>query len=126
MNMSKMFKCGVAGVLLMVFLVVPAQAASEVFVHFVVVPSKTKDGGDIHKALDDLKLFFAEQAGGYTHLGPTDGGYLPPGGTLSKSANYSFIVAAPRDISPEIEAYIPQHFDTEKPYILIWKAVSNY
>ncbi len=126
MNMSKMSKCGVAVVLLTMFWVVPVQAASEVFVHFVVVSSKTRDGGDIHKALDDLKRFLAERAGGYTHLGPTDGGYLPPGGTLRKNTNYSFLVAAPRDITQEIEAYIPEHFDTEKPYILVWKAVTNY
>jgi hypothetical protein len=76
--------------------------------------------------LDELRLFFGKLAGGYTCLGSTDGGYLPPDGTLEKNANYSLIVAAPRDLNKDIEAYIPRYFETDKPYILIWKAVSNY
>lgn len=122
----KRFKiCFMVGILTL-FLLTSVQAASEVFVHFVVVPSKTRGDRDIHKALDDLKFFFAELAGGYTHLGPSDGGYLPPDGKLEKNANYSFLVAAPKEVTREIEAYILEHFETEKPYILIWKAVSNY
>jgi hypothetical protein len=36
------------------------------------------------------------------------------------------MVAAPQNITRDIEAYIPKYFDTQKPYILVWKAASNY
>ena len=99
MNSFNLTKRGFVVVLLTMFLAVPIHAASEVFVHFIVVPSKTKDGRNIDKALDDLKQHFAELAGGYTFLGATDGGYLPPGGKLEKNKNYTFMVAAPQNIT---------------------------
>jgi hypothetical protein len=79
MGALKLMRSGFAVILLTMFLASPVPAASDVFVHFIVVPSKTNDGRDIHKALDDLKQHLAELAGGYTFLGATDGGYLPPG-----------------------------------------------
>ena len=126
MNLFNLTKRGFVIVLLTMFLAAPIHAASEVFVHFIVVPSKTNDGRDIDMALDDLKQHFAELAGGYTFLGVTDGGYLPPGGKLEKNKNYTFMVAAPQNITRDIEAYIPKYFDTQKPYVLVWKAASNY
>ena len=103
-----------------------AWADSEVYVHFLVVPSKTKGARSITKALASLKTKLAELAGGYTHLGPTDGGYLNAKGNLERENNFSFIVASPKNISSEIEKYVAENFATEKPYILVWKAVSNY
>lgn len=126
MNSFNLTKRGFVIVLLAMFLAAPVQAASEVFVHFIVVPTRTNDGRDIDKALDDFKQHLAELAGGYTFLGATDGGYLPPGGKLQKNKNYSFMVAAPQNITRDIEIYIRKHFDTPKPYVLVWKAVSNF
>ena len=126
MNSFNLTKRGFVIVLLTMFLAAPIHAASEVFVHFIVVPSKTNDGRDIDKALDDLKQYFAELAGGYTFLGATDGGYLPHGGKLQKNKNFSFMVAAPQNITRDIEIYIRKHFYTPKPYVLVWKAASNY
>jgi hypothetical protein len=103
-----------------------AWAESRVFVHFLVVPSKAKDGQDINEALAKLRLKLAEIAGGYTDLGPTNGGYLPPGGKLRQSNNYSFIVAAPRIVTADLDAYVCSHFDTREPYVLVWEASSNY
>ena len=126
MNAFNLIKRSFVIVLLTMVLAAPVKAASDVFVHFIVVPSKTNHGRDIEKALDDLKQHLAELAGGYTFLGATEGGYLPPGGKLQNNQNYSFMVAAPQNITRDIEAYIPKYFDTQKPYILVWKAASNY
>jgi hypothetical protein len=126
MKSFNLTKLGFVIVLLTIFLAAPIQAASEVFVHFIVVPSETRGGRDIDRALDDLKQHFAELAGGYTFLGVTDGAYLPPGGKLEKNKNYTFMVAAPQNLTRDIEAYIPKYFDTPKPYVLVWKAASNY
>ena len=109
-----------------VILLGQAWAESKVFVHFLVVPSKTKDGQDINEALTKLRVKLAEIAGGYTDLGPTNGGYLPSAGKLRQSNNYSFMVAAPRVVTAELDAYVSSHFDTTNPFVLVWEATSSY
>lgn len=128
--MKKTFTLSIA--LVMIALVsfsltaVPAEAASKVVVHFIVVPAKAQSGAMPGRVLADFRNWLAETAGGYTQLGPTNGGFLPPGGKLQISDNHSFIVSAPKNISAEIEAFAEKLFGGQKPYILTWPADSNY
>ena len=126
MRIAFVCRMGIIMIVLSMILLGQAWAESKVFVHFLVVPAKTKDGRDFNTAMADLKLKLARLAGGYTHLGPSEGGYLPSGGKLEQKKNHSFIVSAPRNITKDLEDYIPQYFETTKPYVLVWEAVCNY
>lgn len=102
---------------------VPAQAESQVYVHFFVVPIPSQDGtGDEIAA---LRLKLAEMAGGYTELGLVNGGALQSGGQLSTRRNMAYMVSASRDITADLEEYVPVHFPIEKPYVLVWQATLN-
>ena len=116
MNWFNLTKRGFVIVLLTMFLAVPIHAASEVFVHFIVVPSKTNDGRDIDKALDDLKQHFAELAGGYTFLGATDGGYFPPAENL-KRIRITLLWWRRRKTSPGISRHISQSILTPRTHM---------
>lgn len=100
--------------------------AGQVYIHFIVVPSQTQDGTSLDKSLEDFRQMLAQTAGGYTYLGTGDGGTLLSGGQIEKGVNASFIVSAPKNLTEEIEAWVPRHFGNEKPFILVWKGESNY
>ncbi len=103
----------------------PASAQDNARVHFIVVPPQTNDGSDLVVALNELKKTFIELAGGYTELGKTQGGSKDSGAGVNESANYSFIVAANKDLTKELEAYISEHFSGSRPFILTWAAACN-
>lgn len=104
----------------------PAPAGSSTYIHFIVVPVETKGGVMLDRALADFKTWLARQAGGYTHLGRTDGGSVRTGGAIATSQNHSFIVSAKWDLTALIEEYVPKHFDTDKPFVLVWQGTTNF
>jgi hypothetical protein len=104
----------------------PAFSGSKVLIHMVVVPVEAREGRDFNQALLDLKKKLAELAGGYTFLGRTDGGMLTQDGRLDSENNFSFIVAAPRNIIPDLEKNVARLFNTEKPFIMVWEGETNW
>jgi hypothetical protein len=100
-----------------------AQAESQVYVHFFVVPIPSQDGTSDEIAALRIKL--AELAGGYTELGLVDGGALQSGGQVVTRRNIAYMVSASRDITADLEEYVPVHFPIEKPYVLVWQATLN-
>jgi hypothetical protein len=100
-----------------------ALAESQVYVHFFVVPIPSQDGSSDEIAALRLKL--AELAGGYTELGLANGGALQSDGQVITRRNIAYMVSASRDITADLEEYVPIHFPIEKPYILVWQATLN-
>lgn len=100
-----------------------AKAESQVYVHFFVVPIPSQDGGSDQIAALRVKL--AELAGGYTELGLANGGALQSNGQVATRRNIAYMVSASRNISADLEEYVPLHFPIEKPYVLVWQATLN-
>ena len=122
---GRLLSCLPALALLLVLAAVPARAESQKMVHFIVVSYQAADGADIDAAITELKAKFLELAGGYTELGITSGGYLPPGGAAVKSDGRSFLVAADTDLSAEIMAWAESKF-VGPPFILVWPAKCSF
>ena len=97
----------------------PALAQEPVHMHYFVVPAQTAGGQELATVMDQFKLGLAQLAGGYTELGLSNGGAMDQG-SLVKEINFSFLVAAPADISAELAALISQHFATSAPFIVHW------
>jgi len=98
----------------------PALAQSSVHIHFFVVPSQPAAGVNYWDAMEALRAKLVELAGGYTELGPSNGGSEGSGGTINKEYNFSFLASAPRDITSDLEEFIPKYFDISLPFILHW------
>lgn len=102
-------------------------AESSVYVHFFVVPESVKEGKNLTDELAKLREKLVSLAGGYTELGPSHGGSREPDGRVeTQKSNFSFLVSAPKNITAELEEYIPQHFATKHPFILVWQATRNF
>jgi hypothetical protein len=102
-----------------------ASAQSEVMVHFMVVPAQPKDGMERNHAMAEFREKLAELAGGYTCLEVTDGGSISAAGQYRSELNYSFIVAAEKDMTGELEKLATEFFDADKPFILVWPGRMN-
>jgi len=94
-----------------------------VTVHFFVVPDVLPDGAGAADRLPELRLFLAKLAGGYTELGPSQGGFMNAANQLVSENNHSFLVSADKDVSGEIRKYLDENFPAEMQFILVWKAV---
>jgi len=103
----------------------PAANASEraVTLHFFVVTDILPDGASAAPRLPELRLFLAKLAGGYTELGPGQGGFMNAANQLVSEQNHSFLVSADKDLSGEIRAYLDANFPAAMQYILVWKAL---
>ncbi|KMY68587.1 hypothetical protein AAU61_02820 [Desulfocarbo indianensis] len=108
---------------LWVALVYTAHAETRVYVHFFVVPIPSQDGTKDEMAALRRKLI--ELAGGYTELGMAQGGSQEEDGSLETSYSMAFIVSASRNITADLEEYVPLHFPVQKPFILVWQAGLN-
>lgn len=105
------------------FLAGPAPA-QPVHIHFFVVPTQAVDGVNHWEAMEKLKAKLVELAGGYTELGLSNGG-SNSSGSLEQEYNFSFMVSASRDITADLEAFIPRYFATARPFILHWTGENN-
>jgi len=104
--------------------VLPAMAESQVYIHYIVVPIPSQDG-----ITDEIAAFRAkliELAGGYTEMGLVNGGSVVADGKVETSRNFAYMVSASRNITADLEEYVPQHFPTSKPFVLVWTGSVNF
>ncbi len=101
-----------------------ALAESQVYIHYIVVPIPSQDG-----ITDEIAAFRAkliELAGGYTEMGLVNGGSLHDDGSIETARNFAYMVAASRNITADLEEYVPLHFPTSKPFVLVWTGTVNF
>jgi hypothetical protein len=101
-----------------------ALAESQVYIHYVVVPIPSQDG-----ITDEIAAFRAkliELAGGYTEMGLVNGGSRTDDGRIETSRNFAYMVSASRNITADLEEYVPKHFPTSKPFVLVWTGTVNF
>lgn len=94
-------------------------AQRDAYVHFMVLPVNLPDGSDAESAFKTFRAEMIMLAGGYSELGPSQGGSLHPEGVVSKD-NVAYIVSANRDISSEIKKVTMEIFGIERVFILVW------
>ncbi|MFH2126842.1 MAG: hypothetical protein ABIK12_10015, partial [Pseudomonadota bacterium] len=95
-----------------------ALAESQVFIHYIVVPIPSQDGTTDEIAAFRAKLI--ELAGGYTEMGLVNGGSRHDDGQIETARNFAYLVSASRNITADLEEYVPRHFPTSKPFVLVW------
>ncbi|MEW5913672.1 MAG: hypothetical protein AB1814_14015 [Thermodesulfobacteriota bacterium] len=108
------------GLALLLALAGPLQAASPAHIHFVVVPASPKTGLSFAQAMSDLRNGFVKLAGGYTEWVLTQGAAQGAEG-VQRENNFSFLVAADRDLSPELAKLVQKYFEAPHPFVLHWQ-----
>lgn len=93
----------------------PAAFARKATVHFFVVPQPMQG-----QQLTQLNDFLEETAGGFT-LMPSVGGSKDGGGAAGQR-NWSYTVAADKDLSQEIMDYLKTRCGLTRVFILVWEA----
>jgi hypothetical protein len=98
---------------------VRAESGAPFMVHFTVIPAAMPDGTDAGPALDAFRKEVIALAGGYTELGPSQGGSMHPDG-VHLEKNIPFVIGADRDVSVELKAMVMRLFATKDVFILTW------
>lgn len=104
--------------------VLPAMAESQVYIHFIVVPIPSQDGEK--DEIEALRNKLIELAGGYTELGLVNGGSIEADGKPGTARNFAYMVSASRNLTADLEEYVPLHFPTSKPFVLVWTGSVNF
>ncbi len=99
----------------------PASAEGKpVVVHFVVLPENLPDGSSAESAFKTFQAEMIMLAGGFSELGPSQGGSLHPGGVVPKD-NRAYLVSAKKDICDDIKIVVQRIFKIKKVFILSWQ-----
>ena len=101
-----------------------AWAESQVYIHYIVVPIPSQDG--ISDEIAGFRAKLIELAGGYTEMGLVNGGSQQDDGSIETARNFAYIVSASRNLTADLEEYVPQHFPTSKPFVLVWQGTVNF
>jgi hypothetical protein len=94
----------------------PAAFARKATVHYFVVPQSMMGPQFAH-----LNDFLEQTAGGYT-LVPSVGGTKDGAGSLAGQRNWTYTVAADRNLSKEIIDYLKTECGLERVFMLVWEA----
>ncbi len=92
-----------------------ARAEKPAYVHFVVASVSSDAAG-----MPQLKQGFLELAGGYTQVPNTFGSSMNDGKAKAEEENTSFLVAADKNISKEIQALAQKALGGDV-FILVWQ-----
>ena len=114
---------GALSLALLLALGAPAQAGPA-HIHFLVAPPAPVAGLTNLQALEGFRQDLAELAGGYTEWGPSQGASRE-GGKLHRETNFSYLVAADRDLTPELVQLIKKYFLAEHPFVLHWTGTAS-
>ena len=93
------------------------------YVHFFVAPKFMPDGSPADDRLDALRLWLAQEAGGYTELGDAPGGWITAEGNLQTEDQVAFVVTANFNLKATIRQYMMEHFDQTLPYVVVWETL---
>ena len=106
-------------------LAAPAAQAGPAHIHFLVVAPTPAPGMSPVQAMANFRQALLDLAGGYTEWGPSQGAVRQKGG-VHREGNFSYIVAATRDLTPELVALIKKYSDADQPFVLHWTGESNF
>ncbi|MCF8032900.1 MAG: hypothetical protein K9K66_07800 [Desulfarculaceae bacterium] len=102
----------------------PVLAGQTAHIHFVVVAPKPAQGMSPIEAMAGFRAGLLKLAGGYTEWGPTQGASKHTGGVYRQN-NFSYLVAADRDLTKELVALIKKYSDAKKPFVLHWTGTAS-
>ena len=68
-------------------------------------------------------MWLAQEAGGYTELRESPGGWLDGEGNLQTEEQAAFLVSAPVNLKEAIQQYMIQNFGQSLPYVVVWNAL---
>lgn len=110
---------GAPALLLLLSLAAWAQAAEKAHIHFLVTPATPAAGLSDLQAVEGFRNALAALAGGYTEWGPSQGASREAG-KLRRETNFSYLVAADRDLTGELVKLIAKYFTAQRPFVLHW------
>ncbi|MBU1275813.1 MAG: hypothetical protein KJ720_10590 [Proteobacteria bacterium] len=102
-----------------------AQAANQAHIHFLVTPPTPAAGFSDLQAVEGFRDSLAALAGGYTEWGPSQGASRQ-GGKLRRETNFSYLVAADRDLTDDLVKLIAKYFAAERPFVLHWTGTASF
>lgn len=102
----------------------PARAGQTAHIHFVVVAPAPAQGMSPIEAMAGFRQGLLKLAGGYTEWGPTQGASKQTGGVYRQN-NFSYLVAADRDLTPELVALVKKYSKAEHPFVLHWTGTAS-
>ncbi|RJX29239.1 MAG: hypothetical protein C4525_14790 [Desulfarculus sp.] len=107
------------GLALLLALAGPVRAGSPAHIHFVVVPATPKAGLSFVQAMAGLRNGFVKLAGGYTEWVLTQGAAQGAEG-VQRENNFSFLVAAERNLTDDLAKLVQRYFEAPRPFVLHW------
>ncbi|MCF8043500.1 MAG: hypothetical protein K9K65_06915 [Desulfarculaceae bacterium] len=114
---------GALALVLLLALAIPVQAGPA-HIHFLVVPPNPAAGLNNLQAMEGFRNALAETAGGYTEWGPSQGASRE-GGKLKRQTNFSYLVAADRDLTGDLVKLIQKYFTAPRPFVLHWTGTAS-
>lgn len=97
----------------------PAAEPAPCFIHMVVIPDTLADGSSTEDLIDTFQKGIISLAGGFTELGPSQGGELV-NGEVEYQDNVTFLVGAPTDISAELHKLSLKLFGEPGAFVMAW------
>lgn len=114
---------GGLALLLLLALTAPVQAGAA-HIHFLVVPPAPASGLSDLQAVEGFRNALAQLSGGYTEWGPSQGASRE-GGKLRRETNFSYLVAADRDLTADLVKLIQKYFTAPRPFVLHWTGTAS-
>ncbi len=105
-------------------LAAPVPAAETAHIHFLVVAPQPAQGMAPLQAMTGFRAGLVKLAGGFTEWGPTSGASRQNKEGMRQN-NFSFIVAADRDLTRELAALIKKFFPASQPFVLHWTGTAS-
>ncbi len=95
----------------------------KIYIHFFVAPKLLPDGTSTEEQIQALRLWLAQEAGGYTEFSEAPGGWLDGKKNLQIEEQSAFLVSASVNLKEPIQQYMIQNFGQSQPYVILWNAL---
>ncbi len=95
----------------------------KMYIHFFVAPKQMTDEMSAEEQIQALRLWLAQEAGGYTEFSEAPGGWLDGEGHLQTEEQAAFLVSAFLNLKKPILQYMIQNFGQNQPYVILWNAL---
>ncbi len=87
--------------------------------YFFTVPQRLPDGKTSGPEQEALEAWLIRQAGGYTRIGPCQGGWHN-GRDLIEEDNIAYFVVGPTGLKPQIEQIVTERFKQRQAFVVCW------